>query len=193
MRQSEPASLRRERDVLAGVVDGHRRQRRGSLLAQLVRVEQDAALGVRRVGGPQDVLVLEAGVAQLEPAVAATPRSAGPRVVPQLGETGPDRGSPRMAVEDARGQRVLGVDPRPRLGRIAVLERPVRIGDERAVVVVDLVGGRRRRVGHGVGVVMMRNVRSALRFERVVRDVARERRTRDMISDAIPAVIHVVD
>ena len=43
------------------------------------------------VGRPQDVLVLEAGVPELEPAVAAAPRSAGSRVVPQLGQPGPDR------------------------------------------------------------------------------------------------------
>ena len=141
-----------EGDELAALRDGHGREGGRALVAQGVGVEQDGAFRVGRVRRPEDVLVLESGVAELEPAVAAAPRSADAGVVPELGQAGSDGCSIRMPVEDRRGQLVLGGDPGARLRRVAVLERPVRVGDRRAVIVVDLVRGRGRGVagpGHG--------------------------------------------
>ena len=66
--------------------------------AQEVRVQENRALRLGSVGRPEDVLVLEAGVPELEPAVAAAPRSARARIVPQLRQPLPDRlpcGEPR--------------------------------------------------------------------------------------------------
>ena len=50
-------------DMLARLVDGDRGQGRGPLPAQLIRVEEDVAFGVRRVGRPQHILILQTGVA----------------------------------------------------------------------------------------------------------------------------------
>ncbi len=133
-------------DELAAVRHGHRGEGRRSLVAQAVRVEQDATLGVGCSGCPEDVLVLEARVPQLEPAVTAPPRSPRAREVPELGQPFADGRPGRQLAEDLCCQRVLRRDPCPGRGRVAVLERTVRVGDQDAVVVVDLVGGRRREV-----------------------------------------------
>ena len=142
-----PGVADRARDELAALAHLDRRQRRGAMRAQPVRVEEHGPLPVRCVGRPQHVLVLEAGVAQLEPAVPASPGRAGSREVPQRGQPLADLGPRREGAEDALGQPVLRLDPGPGRRRVAVLKGTVRVRDPRAVVVVDLVGRRGLRVG----------------------------------------------
>ena len=133
-------------DELTALGDRRGRHGGGAVVAQRVRVEERSAGRIGRVRRPQHVLVLEPGVAQLEPALATTPRGAGSRVVPQLGQPCADLRTRGHLAEHALGQRVLGIDPRARGRRIGVLERAVGIGDALAVVVVDLVGGRGSRI-----------------------------------------------
>ena len=141
-----PGVADRARDELAALRDDGRRQRGRPVMAEPVRVQDHGPLPVRRARRPQHVLVLEAGVAELEPAVAAPPRGAGPGEVPQLAEPGSDRVARGRRGEDLVGQRVLLRDPGPGGRRVRVLERPVRVGDPVPVVLVDLVGGRCRGV-----------------------------------------------
>ncbi len=141
-----PRVADRARDELAALRDDGRRQRGRPVVAEPVRVQDHGPLPIRGARRPQHVLVLEAGVAELEPAVAAPPRGAGPREVPQLAEPGSDRVAGGCRRQDVVGEGVLLRDPGPGRRRVSVLERPVRVGDPVPVVVVDLVGGRRRGV-----------------------------------------------
>ncbi len=135
-------------DELAALGNRGAGEGRRPLPAQEVRVEEHLALIPRPVRHPEHVLVLEARVPELEPAIATAPRRARPRMVPELRQPVADRVSGRQPGEHARRQLVLGRDPDPGRRRVGVLERAVRVGDRGAVVVIDLVGGRRRGVGH---------------------------------------------
>ena len=132
---------------LAALRDDRRRERGRAAVAEAVGVEDDRPLPARFARRPQDVLVLQAGVPELEPAVAAPPRGTGAREVPQLAETRADGVASGCLGKHAVRQRVLRSDPRPGRRRVGVLERPVRVGDPVAVVLVHLV----RRRGRGVG------------------------------------------
>ena len=151
---------RRDRRELAALAHLDGGQRGRAVLAEAVGIDEDRPLPRRVARRPQDVLVLEARVAELEPAVAPAPRRAGSRVVPELRQPRPDRVAAGHAAEDRGGQLVLRADPRTRRGRVAVLEGPVRVGDRRAVVVVDQVRRRGRRVGEP-GHARHRTVRAA--------------------------------
>ena len=111
---------------------------------QLVRVKEDSSFVLGALHHVEDVLVLKAAVAQLEPAPASLKGGLEPRIVPQLREAPADFLARLHLGEPLLGELVLGVDPGLRLRGVRVLEPTVGIGHELAVVIVNLVGAARR-------------------------------------------------
>jgi hypothetical protein len=64
-------------------------------------------------------------------------------VIPYLGQSFLDSVAFRDRFQKIERDLVFRFDPRPRLGRVGIFQRPVRIRDFYAVVIVDLVARRR--------------------------------------------------
>ena len=116
---------------------GHR-----AVVGEEVGVEQHPPFVFGRCHHVEHGLVLETGITALEPGRPGLERDLEPGVVPQLAQPGPDGLPGRDPGQVSLGPVVLGLDPSARLGAVGILEPAVRVRDELAVVVVDLVAFR---------------------------------------------------
>src|SRR6185437_2598819 len=92
-------------------------------------------------------LILVPAVAGVEVTPALAERHAGLLEVVERGDAVADAGALRQPREVCIGQLPLGLDPGARRRRVELLEPAVRVGDPRAMVVLDHAAARRRRVG----------------------------------------------
>ena len=85
-------------------------------------------------------LVLQAAVARVEESIAFLERGGEFLVIPQPGQPLFERAAGGDFFEEAKRDFVLGLDPRACFLGVGVLERPKRVGNLRAVVLLDHVG-----------------------------------------------------
>jgi hypothetical protein len=138
-------------EQLAVVARGEIRQSHGAVGRQRVRVEQQPALAVQRVGHLEHRLVLQAGVVGEEPFPAELLRRAGALEVPQTGEAVADLRPLRDGLQERLRDLVLGRHPRLGVGGIVVLQPAVGIGNRGAVELLHHLHLAGRRIVHRGG------------------------------------------
>ncbi len=116
-----------------------RRQRDGAVGRECVGVQQLLRFGGETRLRVQHGLILEAGVLEEEVAPALLERRAVLGIVPQRRQPAPDPFALRNLSEVRERDTVFRLDPGRGLGRVHVLEPPIRVGDLGAVVVVNHV------------------------------------------------------
>ena len=128
------------------------RERLAPVRGDDVRVEEDHRRRIVEVrGGEEDGLVLLAGVVHPEIVPSAMAGCAVPLGARELRETRAERIATGELGEVRIGELVLGGHPVARRLRVEVLEPAVRVGDLHAVMVLDDIPRRRRRIGPGRG------------------------------------------
>src|SRR5262249_13592229 len=100
-------------------------------------IEQYTWLAIQLINGVENILVLQAIILGKKVTAASL---LGYRVAFEV----PEFGKPRLngvafsnLIQIIEGQLVLGLDPRFCIGRIKVLQPTVRVGDLRAMIIVD--------------------------------------------------------
>ncbi len=119
------------------IVDRDPGQSDGPIGRQLVRIEEDPGLSVKRCRPVQDRLVLQPIVAGEEEAIPTPERDAELLIVPQFLQARLNRLSGGDRRKVTRCHIVLRLDPVLRTSRVDLLQPSVRIGDADAVQDVD--------------------------------------------------------
>jgi hypothetical protein len=140
--------------VAADIAEGD-----GTVLRERIRIEEDGELVVERIRDVHDRLIEQARVALDEVPVVRLERHVAavePFEVPEIGESLLDRLACRDRLEEWEAERVLGLDPRPGLLGVELLEPAVGIGHRGAEEVLHEVLPRSLGVGRSQGPALAR-------------------------------------